>query len=207
MSSVSLHLLVASHRTKHNLREALTWKHSEADSPDGSTIFDQGQCLVLGVKHQPGDVLLGHPRQLMGEHILKGDQPEHRLLGHLVSQTVSDAVEADHSLPLLYLGRLIPGRVLREHGLGPQHLVLILDTCHDLRHCLLQTLLLITFPLSILMILVKQVSRPLLTPGAPVTAGRVHMRRRILFKLWIPDWGMVGVNLLLKLRKEPWEMC
>ena len=53
----------------------------------------------------------------MRENVLQGDQPEHRLLGHLVSQTVGDAVEGDHSFPLLDLGSLVPWGVLRKHRL------------------------------------------------------------------------------------------
>ena len=169
MSAVALDLLVAGDGAEDDLGEALAGEGTEANPSNRSAVLDQSKCLVLGVKHQPGDVLLRHPGQLVGEDVLEGNQPQHGLLGHFVRQAVGNAVESDHSFPLLDLGRLVPRSMFREHRLGPQHLVLILNDSHDLCHCLLETLVLKSLPLNVLMVLVKTIGWSLLTRSADIT--------------------------------------
>ena len=95
----------------------LAGKHSEADASDGASVLDECQRLVLWVKHQPGDVFLGHPGQLMREDVLESNQPQHRLLGDFLRQRIGHAVELDHAFLLLQLGSLVTWRVLRQNGL------------------------------------------------------------------------------------------
>ena len=71
------------------------------------------------VEDEPGDVLLGHTRQLVREHVLQPHQPHEHLLVGLLAQGVAHHVELDHTPALLQPGRLVPGRVCRQKaGLG-----------------------------------------------------------------------------------------
>lgn len=53
MCSVTLDLLIGSHRAKNYLCEALTGKHAEADTTNWTAVLDQGQCFMLGIKNKP----------------------------------------------------------------------------------------------------------------------------------------------------------
>nr|CAD7426802.1 unnamed protein product [Timema monikensis] len=75
------------------------------------------QILCLRVKHHPGDVLLGHLRQLVGKHILESYEPEDHLLGDWSSQGVTHHMELDDALLLFLLSGFIPRCVLWEHRL------------------------------------------------------------------------------------------
>lgn len=44
-----LDLFVGGDGTEHDLREALSWKHAKADSPDDTAIFNKRESLVLPV--------------------------------------------------------------------------------------------------------------------------------------------------------------
>ena len=138
----------------------------------------------------------------MGEHVLEGYQPQHGLLGHLVRQTVGDAVEGNHSFSLLDLGSLVSWGVLRKHRLEnfifntlvfpqnyrylylrPHQFALILNDGHNLRHGLLQILVLVPFPLDILVVIVQGVSGSLLTPSASDIGG--DWKTKIVFKRFL----------------------
>lgn len=44
-----LDLLIGRDGTEDDLREALSWKHPEADPADDASVFDEGEGLVLSV--------------------------------------------------------------------------------------------------------------------------------------------------------------
>lgn len=45
--AVALHLLIGGDGTKHDLCEALSSKHAEADPSNGPVVLDECQCAVL----------------------------------------------------------------------------------------------------------------------------------------------------------------
>lgn len=131
-----LDLLVRRDGTEDDLCEALSWKHPEADAADDASIFDEGEGLVLSVdvsdvsgerrppsrpedgylrvKHQPGDVLFRHARELVRENVLQTDQPHQDLLIGLLGKRVSNDVKLDDAPPLLQPGRLVACGVWRQ---------------------------------------------------------------------------------------------
>ncbi len=97
VSSISLNLLVGSNSAEHDLGEALAGEHAEANSPNGAAVLDQCQGLVFRVEYQAGDVLLGHPRQLVREDVLESDQPQHDLLGYLQMTKYASFLQEKHT--------------------------------------------------------------------------------------------------------------
>ena len=63
------------------------------------------------VEHQPGDVLLGHAGQLVGEDVLEAYQPHQDALVGLLVQRVPDDMELDHPPALLQPRCLVTRRV------------------------------------------------------------------------------------------------
>merc|ERR1719370_802563 len=190
VGSVAFNLLIAGDSAEDNLRETLRGKCAKANASNWSAVLDQSKGLVFWVEHQSCDVLLRHPRKLMGEDILKGDQPKHSLLGHFLCQAVGNAVELYDSFPFLHLGSLISGGVLWEHGLGAQHPVLV-DHPHNLGHLLLQALVLHLFPLHVLIVLIHDIlCRPLFATcsSSYVCHPCSDMGWRVLLELGIPNW-------------------
>ena len=59
--------------------------------------------MNLRVKDKTCDVVLGHSGQLVGEHILQTNQPQHGLLGYLLGQGVPNYVELYVTLSLFQL--------------------------------------------------------------------------------------------------------
>merc|ERR1719319_1620595 len=48
---------------------------------------------MLGVEHQTGYVFFWHSGKLVGEDVLKGDQPQHCLFRHFFRQRIGNTVE------------------------------------------------------------------------------------------------------------------
>lgn len=63
----------------------------------------------LRVKDKPCDVLLWHPGQLMGKHILQPHQPNQYLLVGLLVQGVAHDVKFNHAPALLQPCRFVSG--------------------------------------------------------------------------------------------------
>lgn len=71
----------------------------------------------LRVKDKTCDVVLGHPGQLMGEHILQTNEPQHGLLGNLLGQRVANHMEFNVTLALLQLkSEISSGEVQHTHS-------------------------------------------------------------------------------------------
>lgn len=66
------------------------------------------------VEDQACDVLLRHAGQLVGEDVLKADQPHQDPLIGLLVQRVADDVEFNHAPALLQTGGFVPRRVSRQ---------------------------------------------------------------------------------------------
>jgi len=68
------------------------------------------------IKDQPCDVLLGHTGKLVGEYILKADEPHQDPLVGLLVKGVPNDVEFNHASPLLETGGFITCRMSRQQA-------------------------------------------------------------------------------------------
>merc|ERR1719204_2813520 len=107
VSPVAFHLFIGGDGAEDDFGKALRWKHSEANSAYDARVFNECQTLVLWIENQPGDVLLGHSRELMRKYILHPDQPRDRLTRGRVVEGIANDVEFDDAAAFFRPRRLV----------------------------------------------------------------------------------------------------